>query len=93
MALVFAFFIAGSAWLVFLAALTFKPGSVDRLWKWFRKQPPSIEFILGVITLPWTLGMAAWESKWPFAFRSLAILLLAVVTMGLMTAGLALPNA
>jgi hypothetical protein len=87
------FFIAGFAWLAFLGALTFAPARIDGLWKWFRKQPPSIEVILGVVTLPWTLGMAAWESNWPFAFRSLAVLVLAVATMGLMTAGLALPIA
>jgi hypothetical protein len=62
--------VGGAAWLVLMVAMwiTFFVALLgDRLgdvWQWVRDLPLILEFGVWLLTFPWLLGTAVWESSW-----------------------------
>jgi hypothetical protein len=62
--------VGGVAWLVFMVAMwiAFLVALLgDRLgdvWQWARDLPLVLELGLWLLTFPWLLGTAVWESSW-----------------------------
>ena len=67
--------LAGIAWLVLMVAMwlaVFAALVGDRLgdvWQWARDLPLVLELMLWLLTFPWLLGTAVWESSWPAWLR------------------------
>jgi hypothetical protein len=49
-------------WIAFLIALF--ANRLDDLWRWARDLPLPLELGLWLLTFPWILGTAIWESSW-----------------------------
>jgi hypothetical protein len=68
-------------WLLFAAVLASQPDTLDSLWHRFTGLPLAAKGAVGVLTLPWTLGLWAWESPWPVALRYIVLAGLAFATV------------
>ncbi len=62
--------VGGVAWLVFMLGMwiTFFVVLVgdllDNVWQWARDLPLVLELGLWLLTFPWLLGTAVWQSSW-----------------------------
>jgi hypothetical protein len=63
-------------WIVFFVALF--ADRLDNVWHWARDLPLVVELILWLLTFPWLLGAAVWESSWPSWLRVLLVVTFAV---------------
>jgi hypothetical protein len=68
-------------WLAFAAALIFSRGSLDSAWEAFRSWPPLVQLVVGMLTLPVTVGLWVWETTWPAWLRLMLVIGLAWVTL------------
>lgn len=75
------FVILAILWLSFGAALIFNPGILDNVWQWFRGLPLLLQIIIGLLLLPFVLGLWIWESSWPFWLRLLLVVGLGATTV------------
>jgi hypothetical protein len=62
--------IGGVAWLVFMVGMWIAffvmlvGERLDDLWRWARDLPLVLELGLWLLTFPWLLGTAVWQSSW-----------------------------
>ena len=70
---VIAFGVVLILWIAFGAALFFSQSSIHDIWAWFKDQSLVFQIPLGILFLPWLIGMWIWESSWPIAARSLLV--------------------
>jgi hypothetical protein len=63
--------VGGVLWLVFMVGMWI-------VWHWARDLPLVVELILWLLTFPWLLGTAVWESSWPSWLRVLLVVTFAV---------------
>jgi hypothetical protein len=61
-------------WAAFAALLLLSPATIDGIWTWFRAQSLLVQLPLGLLFLPWLLGVWIWESTWPAALRGVLVL-------------------
>lgn len=66
---IFAFGVLTLAWLAFAAALVFNQGMLDAAWQAFRAMPLILQTVVGVVFLPFVLGLWIWEADWHIAIR------------------------
>jgi hypothetical protein len=60
-------------WIAFAGALFFSQSSIHDLWAWFKDQSLVLQVPLGILFLPWLIGMWIWESSWPAAARGVLV--------------------
>jgi hypothetical protein len=77
----FAFSVLSLLWLAFAAALIFSRGSLDSAWEMFRSWPLLVQLVVGLLTLPVTVGLWVWETTWPVWLRLILVIGLAWVTL------------
>jgi hypothetical protein len=67
------FIVAVGLWVVFALVLLLSQQSIDQVWAWFKDQTLLLQVPVGIMFLPWVIGMWIWESSWPFAARGLLV--------------------
>ncbi len=60
-------------WMTFAAALALSQSSIHDIWAWFRDRSLIVQIPLGLLFLPWLVGMWIWERSWPVAARGLLV--------------------
>ena len=70
---VIVFFTAVVLWGAFAAALLVSPSSIHELWAWFKDQSLVAQVPLGILFLPWLIGMWIWESSWSIVARGVLV--------------------
>jgi hypothetical protein len=75
------FFACLALWAVFATFLLLSSWTLDGIWKAFRGQPLVLQGVEGVVLLPWTIGLAAWESRWALPWRLLLVAGIAFVNL------------
>lgn len=63
-------------WLAVLAALAFRPATLDEVWRSLRRRPLVAQAVIWLLFLPIMLGLWIWERAWPSTIR--LVLLLAI---------------
>jgi hypothetical protein len=63
-------------WIAFFVALV--ADRLDNVWHWARDLPLLVELVLWLLTFPWLLGTAVWQSSWPSWPRVLLVVTFAV---------------
>lgn len=62
--------VGGVAWLVFMVGMwiafffVLVGDRLDNVWQWARDLPLVLELGLWLLTFPWLLGTAVWQSSW-----------------------------
>ena len=56
-------------WLAFGYAIVASQGSLDEAWRWIRELPLPAQLVVGLLTLPVTIGLWIWETTWPLIVR------------------------
>lgn len=69
-----AFSILSLLWLGFFFGMIFNPGILNNVWQSFRSSPFLVQFIVGLFTLPVTLGLLIWQTSWPVVLRFILVL-------------------
>ncbi len=67
------FVIAAGLWVAFAVAVFLSQSSIDEVWAWFKTQSLLLQVPLGILFLPWVIGMWIWESTWSLAVRSVLV--------------------
>ena len=78
---IFAFVILTLLWIGFTAALLFNPDTLNTVWQAFRGWPLILQLVVGLLVLPFVLGLWIWQTSWPLLLRLLLVLGLAWVTV------------
>ena len=66
-----------ASWLAFAVfAVTFEDTLAD-IWDWVGGLPLVLEMLVWLLTLPWMLALAVWESDWSDPARLLVVLAIA----------------
>jgi protein-S-isoprenylcysteine O-methyltransferase Ste14 len=60
-------------WVTFAGALFFSQSSIHDMWAWFKDQSLVLQVPLGILFLPWLIGVWIWESSWPVAARGVLV--------------------
>ncbi len=76
-----AFAALAALWLAFGAALLFNRELLDRVWQSFRRLPLLVQCAVVLLTLPVTVGLWVWQTRWPIWLRLVIVLALAWVTL------------
>jgi hypothetical protein len=71
----FAFMVA--SWAAFAVIAATSEHLLADAWQGARDLPLALELVVWLLTLPWMLALAAWESDWSGAARVLAVLCIA----------------
>jgi hypothetical protein len=50
-------------WTVFAGALFFSQSSIHEMWAWFKGQLVVLQVPLGILFLPWLIGMWIWRAR------------------------------
>jgi len=77
------------AWIIFFALLIFSSGTLDDIWHWVQGLPVVLEVIVWILTFPYMLALAVWESDWVTWLRIALVILISLVWTGMFNA----PNA
>lgn len=80
---VLAFGLFAVLWLAFGYAIVASQGSLDEAWRWIRELPLAGQIVVGLLTLPVTVGLWVWETSWPLIVR--LILVIGIGTVNLAT--------
>ena len=70
-------------WIATARIITHVPGGADAVWTWARLQPPIAQAAFWLLLLPWTASVWIWQSGWPSWLRGVAVITLALTTIGL----------
>ena len=68
-------------WLLFAAALVFKPGLLNTTWQAFRRLPLLVQMGIALPVLPVALGLGIWQTRWPAWLRLALVAGLAVANI------------
>jgi hypothetical protein len=60
-------------WVPFAAALLFSQSSIHEIWAGFKAQSLIVQPPLGVLFLPWLIGMWIWKSSCPSPQRGVLV--------------------
>lgn len=52
-------------WIAFAVVLVVSPTSIHEAWAWFTDRSLVMQIPLGILFLPWVIGMWIWEASWP----------------------------
>lgn len=67
------------AWIVFFALLIFWPDTLTDIWQWVEGLSTLWQVGLWLLTLPYMLALAIWESDWVQWQRILSVVAIAIV--------------
>lgn len=70
---VIGFGVVVALWLGFAAMLLFSQSTIHEAWIWFKDLSLIAQIPLGILFLPWLIGMWIWESSWPTVARGLLV--------------------
>ena len=70
---VLAFGVFAVLWLAFGYAIVASQGSLDDAWRWIRELPLAGQLVVGLLTLPVTVGLWVWETSWPLIVRLVVV--------------------
>lgn len=73
-------------WLIFFGLLIFSPSTLDDIWNWVQDLATVWEVLIWIVTLPYMLALAIWESDWQTWLRIVLVVLIAMVWTGMMNA-------
>ena len=80
---ILAFGLFAILWLAFGYAIVASQGSLDEVWRWIREMPLAGQIVVGLLTLPVTIGLWIWETSWPLIVR--LVLVVGIGTVNLVT--------
>jgi len=60
-------------WAAFVTLAVASPDTLGNIWSDVRGLPAAVEVPLWLLTLPWMLGLAVWESSWETWLRVLLV--------------------
>jgi hypothetical protein len=69
--------------LIFFALMIFSPDTLGDIWHWVQDRNDALQVILWLLTLPYMLALAIWESDWAGWIRIVLVLFIAVFWTGL----------
>lgn len=70
-------------WLIFFGLLIFSPDTLTDIWQWVQDQSDALQVILWLLTLPYMLALAIWESDWQTWLRIVLVVSIAIVWTGI----------
>lgn len=70
-------------WLIFFGLLIFSPGTLDDIWNWVQDLATVWQVLVWLLTLPYMVALAIWESDWQTWLRILLVVLIALFWTGL----------
>jgi hypothetical protein len=79
--------LGGVAWLVFMVGMwilffvALVGDRLDDVWQWARELPLVLELGLWLLSFPWLLGTAVWESSWAPWLRACLVASFAIAWM------------
>ncbi len=65
------------SWLAFAVLAVTSEDTLADIWDWVGGLPLVLEVLVWVLTLPWMLALAVWESAWSDAARLLVVVAIA----------------
>ena len=65
------------SWLAFAVLAVTSEDTLAGIWDWVRGLPLALELVIWILTLPWMLALAVWESAWSDTSRVLVVLAIA----------------
>jgi hypothetical protein len=65
-------------WIAFFVLMAADPDVLHRLWAWLRGLPLAAEIVMWIVTLPWAVGLAVWETSLVDWLRVLLVVLIAL---------------
>jgi hypothetical protein len=65
------------SWLAFAVLAVTSEHTLAAIWDWVRGLPLVLELVVWLLTFPWMLALAVWESAWSDAARLLVVLTIA----------------
>jgi hypothetical protein len=66
-----------ASWAAFGLLAVTSEQTLAEAWEWVRRLPLAAEIVVWILTLPWTLALAVWESAWGDESRTAVVLLIA----------------
>lgn len=75
------------AWLIFFVLLIFWPDTLTDIWEWVEGLATVWQVLLWLLTLPYMLALAIWESDWDTWQRILSVVAIALVWTSVMNGG------
>ena len=63
--------------------LIFSPGTLDDIWNWVQDLATVWQVLVWLLTLPYMVALAIWESDWQTWLRILLVVLIALFWTGL----------
>lgn len=74
-------------WLIFFVLLIFWPDTLTDIWEWVEGLATVWQVLLWLLTLPYMLALAIWESDWETWQRILSVVAIALVWTSVMNGG------
>jgi hypothetical protein len=66
--------------------LIFSAGTLDDIWNWVKDLSTFWEVVLWIVTFPYMLALAVWESDWVTWLRITLVILIAMIWTGMFNA-------
>ncbi|MBJ7459039.1 MAG: hypothetical protein JHD02_07625 [Thermoleophilaceae bacterium] len=70
-------------WLIFFGLMIFSPDTLDDIWGWMQDQSDALQVLIWILTLPYMLALAIWESDWQTWLRIVLVLFIAMIWTGI----------
>lgn len=70
-------------WLIFFGLMIFSPDTLTDIWVWVQDRSDALQVILWLLTLPYMLALAIWESDWQAWLRIVLVVAIAIVWTGM----------
>lgn len=75
------------AWIIFFVLLIFWPETLTDIWEWVQDLATVWEVLLWILTFPYMLALAIWESGWADWQRIALVVAIALLWTGMFSAG------
>lgn len=68
------FSVVVAAWVAFGYFAIAAPGTLETAWEWTRAQHIIVQGVVWLLTLPWMIALAIWQSTWAVWLRATLVL-------------------
>lgn len=69
-------------WIVFFVLMIFSPETLTDVWEWVQERNDALQVVLWLLTLPYMLALAIWESDWASWLRITLVVTIALLWTG-----------
>lgn len=70
-------------WLIFFGLMVFSPETLTAVWEWVQGRNDALQVILWILTLPYMVALAIWESDWQTWLRIVLVVSIALIFTGI----------